>query len=107
MKECLLCAVSIYPGVASASWLAGPRGVRSVKEAAEQDKWEGSGRDMEGSGRDMEGSGRWLEIWRSGVLRTKMRSASELSVLSVLSPAVVLEHGSLYCIHLQSCSELH
>ena len=93
-------AVSIYREVASPSWLAGPRGVRSVKEAAEQDKWEGSGRDMEGSGR-------WLEIWRSGVLRTKMRSASELSVLSVLSPAVVLEHGSLYCIHLQSCSELH
>lgn len=81
--------VSIYREVASPSWLAGPRGVRSVKEAAEQDKWEGSGRDMEGSGR-------WLEIWRSGVLRTKMRSARELSVLSVLSMCWSMEVCIVY-----------
>ena len=81
MKDCFG-SVSIYREVASPSWLAGPRGVRSVKEAAEQDKWEGSGR--------------WLQIWKGERKNEGALSAGDVSVLSLPPRLVVLELGSLY-----------
>ena len=54
----------------------------SVKEAAEQDKWEGSGR--------------WLQIWKGERKNEGALSAGDVSVLSLPPRLVVLELGSLY-----------
>ena len=44
MRVFLISRPGINISQACLSELAGPQGVRSVEEAAEQDKWEGSGR---------------------------------------------------------------
>ena len=59
------------------------------------------GREWEGYGREWEVA-RDMEKW-SPADEDALRKRAECSFCSIY----VLEHGSVYCIHLQCCSELH